>query len=361
MTDDSAILSVDFLVGFTIFLIAFIWVATLVPSLFLGVSSTSIDYDAVAYRTGVILAEDPGATSNATTVPWELTTDKRDVLRFGLAVSKDTPNILDENKINQFFCSTAFIYPDDYRTRAIFGDYPYSFNISLRTAGENQVWMVGDIIPNNYGYIRRDVKIKGPSNATIDQAMINTRGYYNTANVSLNVFSIQLNSSLLAGPLTNQIIDPTKDPAYQINLQSDEIIINITGLDQSPPRITPLGLNPTDTNLTAINFYQVPYGYSGISPWYPSPDYSLYTDGNLTPAIPANVTGNISMIFGPGFFQTLPDDSVAYVNLTFGTNPGYSPHQYLNNTLTGPFPYDYSTADVTQPALKDAVMEVAVW
>ena len=41
-------------------MIAFIYVATLVPSLFIGLQSRTIDYDAVAYRTGVILVEDPG-------------------------------------------------------------------------------------------------------------------------------------------------------------------------------------------------------------------------------------------------------------------------------------------------------------
>ena len=60
MTDDSGIQSIDFLAGFTIFMVAFIWVATMVPGLFIGIQSYTIDYDAVAYRTGVILAEDPG-------------------------------------------------------------------------------------------------------------------------------------------------------------------------------------------------------------------------------------------------------------------------------------------------------------
>ena len=60
MTDDSGIQSIDFLAGFTIFMVSFIWVATMVPGLFIGVQSYTIDYDAVAYRTGVILAEDPG-------------------------------------------------------------------------------------------------------------------------------------------------------------------------------------------------------------------------------------------------------------------------------------------------------------
>jgi len=52
MTNSNGNLSVDFLVGFSIFMIAFIWVATLVPNLFLGVSSHQIDFDAVASAAG---------------------------------------------------------------------------------------------------------------------------------------------------------------------------------------------------------------------------------------------------------------------------------------------------------------------
>ncbi len=60
MTKDSGALSIDFIVGFTIFLIAFIWVVSLVPGLLINLQGFTIDYDAVAYRTGVILVEDPG-------------------------------------------------------------------------------------------------------------------------------------------------------------------------------------------------------------------------------------------------------------------------------------------------------------
>ena len=103
MTDTSGNLSVDFLVGFTIFMVAFIWVATLVPNLFLGVSAHGIDFDAVAYRTGVILAEDPGASNVVT--PWEVQLDsgKANIARFGLAVSKETPNLLSDLKVKRFF------------------------------------------------------------------------------------------------------------------------------------------------------------------------------------------------------------------------------------------------------------------
>ena len=61
MIDDTANLSIDFLAGFTIFMIAFIYVATLIPGLLLGLQGSTIDYSGVAYRTGVILVGDPGA------------------------------------------------------------------------------------------------------------------------------------------------------------------------------------------------------------------------------------------------------------------------------------------------------------
>jgi hypothetical protein len=92
MTKDSGIMSIDFLVGFTIFMITFIWVATLIPGLFIGIQSHTIDYDAVAYRTGVILVEDPGNPA-LPSVPWEFQPDPRDVARLGFAISKDTPRI----------------------------------------------------------------------------------------------------------------------------------------------------------------------------------------------------------------------------------------------------------------------------
>ena len=138
-------LSVDFLVGFTIFIVAFIWVATMIPGLLIGLNAYPIDYNAVAYRTGVILAEDRGAaalyrgrpvmaTGTARGTEWESLPDKCDIARFGLAVSKDTPNILDENKVNRFFCWTAATSPNDlgnFRTLPITRSVRSSENIRI--------------------------------------------------------------------------------------------------------------------------------------------------------------------------------------------------------------------------------------
>jgi hypothetical protein len=129
MTADGGNMSIDFLVGFTIFIIVFIWVATLIPGIMIGLQSNTIDFDAIAYRTGVILVEDPGWPASP---GWESYDDvqKANITRFGLAISKDAPNILSEDKVNRFFC-TSFVYPEEYQQRAIFGDRPYHFNISL--------------------------------------------------------------------------------------------------------------------------------------------------------------------------------------------------------------------------------------
>ena len=173
MTKDSGALSIDFIAGFTIFLIAFIWVVSLVPGLLINLQGFTIDYDAVAYRTGVILVEDPGdVTSPNFTSPWESQSDKDFIARFGLAISRDTPNILSQEKVDRFFCTTDFVYPQDYQEKVIFGEYPYRFNISLHDEERNLNRSVGDVLPEGYGYIRRLVKIKGVSNATIDKTSI---------------------------------------------------------------------------------------------------------------------------------------------------------------------------------------------
>jgi hypothetical protein len=367
MTKDSGIMSIDFLVGFTIFMITFIWVATLIPGLFIGLQSHTIDYDAVAYRTGVILVEDPGAVGPLVTgnQPWEIQNDKRDVARFGLAVSKETPRILDENKVKRFFCSTAFSYPEDYQKRVIFGDYPYRFNISLRAVGEDTPRSVGDVVPDNYlfGYIRRDVKIKSSSNTTIGNPTITKYGYKNTENVTLNEFRIVINSSYLLTGELGEIDNPNGDAAYRINPNGDRIIINITDLDKTRNTVIHPPSEPYTVNLKEVKFYQTHTGDSNLYAFSPIAVFEnyIYVNWGTTaqkPPVDLGNDGNLSMIFEPGFFSSTDKYGAIYINLTFELDPK---QQFLNNTHTRPFDYNYHPTNVTQPALTDAVMEVAVW
>ena len=368
MSDENGILSIDFLAGFTIFMLAFIWVVTMIPGLMIGLQSYTIDYDAVAYRTGVILVEDPGWPVSP---PWESYIDqqKSDVTRFGLALSKDTPNILSEDKVNRFFCATAFIYPNDYRSRVIFGDYPYGFNISLIDDG-GKIKSVGDVLPEGYGYIRRTVKIKGTSNATINQSYIQNHSFTKSDNATTHVFSILIDNPKLLGDIT--------DPAYQIDPAREQITINITDLRSTITNYPPIINNTTSTvTLRNIKVFKQDGGvYSNVP--LPATDFP-YIDGSSSrvTAMPVSVTDNITLRFSPQFFDRLKaQSSKIYIALGFTVNPEST---FLNNTQalpdyntldgqltfnnpnTTPFYYDYNPANVTQPYLRDAVVEVAVW
>ena len=265
-----------------------------------------------------------------------------DVTRFGLAVSKETPRILDENKVNRFFCSTVFSYPEDYQKRVIFGDYPYRFNISLTAVGEDAPRSVGDVVPGNYpyGYIRRDVKIKGSSNATIGKPMITKHGYNNTENVTLNQFRIVINSSYLL----TQVGESKRDAAYRINPNGDRIIINITDLDETRNTVAHPPSEPYNVNLKRSKILPDTYrGYRTSMPFHRLRfENYLYVNWSIRsqkPPVDPGPDRNLSMIFEPGFFQYADKYGAIYINLTFELDP---PQQFLNNTHTRPFDYNYN-------------------
>jgi len=394
-TNDAGNLSIDFLAGFTIFMIAFIYVATLIPGLFLNLQGYTIDYNAVAYRTGVILVEDPGMPYNPS---WETLGDydKGDVLRFGLALSDGTttmPNVLSAEKINRFFCST-WIYPDDYQSRAVFGSYPYQFNISLQMAGSNVTQSVGDVLPQDtdYGYSQRVIKVKEESNATIGPGTGSWHQNYEEMqdnNVTTHLFSVFLNYTELSedGPDFN-------NPAYQINPISplgEGIMINLTNLNliNDTQFDQQYNIPPPKINLTSITVYRsrpLP-SQPTVRTWANVPanpqQLELYVDGNTTPvdltefvklypsspSVPVDVNSSVSLIINPGTLNNWasqgggPADPSTYLNITmqFELNHG---DWFLNSTQSQPygaFDYNYNPANVTQPALQDGTMEVAVW
>jgi hypothetical protein len=376
MTDDNGNLSIDFLVGFTIFLLAFIWVVSIIPGLLIGLQAYTIDYDAVAYRTGVILAEDPGR-SVLDLEPWEsYYLQKANVTRFGLAITKETPNILSQDKINRFFCTTVFFYPEpekDYHKRIIFGDYPYRFNISIRELGQNNTRSVGDVIPDGYGYIRRVVKIKDSSYATI-----NSTNYTNLDGVPSHVFSIRIN--------TDNLMNEVSDPRYQINPSREQLTINITNLSKL--------INPSTTSINLTSVTLCFMDTTSSSCYSPSLSNYPFRDGSSTrlTSLPANVSENITIKIDPAYIndrlkigvnnvyialrfdltnttdgspyngtflnntQVLPNMNTLWGNATF-----FDPETNVYNNFTHPFDYDYNSSEVTQPKLKDAVLEVAVW
>jgi PKD repeat protein len=358
-TGDSGNLSIDFLVGFTIFILAFIWVVSMIPGLLINLQGYTIDYDAVAYRTGVILVEDPGEPP----IPaWEKAPTSNDVVRFGLSLTKDTPNILSEEKVDQFFCTSVFSYPSDYHERVIFGDYPYRFNISLTEAGsDHPSQYVGDIMSGSYGTIRRLVKIKGPSNATINYTYMNNHDYIRGDNETQHEFSIVINN-------TELLRDKVTDPIYQINPALEKITINITDLNKTMwadrescfnVSLKRVYIYVEDEKITPLHLYYTPI-INGIQ------YEDLTTDDKYLNTLPTDIK-NISLVLSP---KTLSwsDYSNVYINLTFDLvktnlgcpNPIATGSRFLNNTPGIPFDYNYHPDNVTQPNLRDATLEVSV-
>lgn len=336
-------MSLDFLVGFTIFMLALIMVVSMVPGLLAGLESSGIDYDAVAYRTGVILVEDPGWPVYP---PWEMKTGayKDEIERMGLAVSKETPNILLSTKVDAFFSGTFFT-PEDYRGKAIFGDIPYSYNFSLRSGDE--VKQVGDTPPSGRGYIRRAVKIKEPSAAVIDGSFA---AQY-TSSTSNQEFIVRLNFS--------RLLNASVNPAYRIDPRTESVNItipdihpylNATHTSAKLQTVTFWKMDPTRPN---PRFTRIPFSYNTENPDL----YTLSLDGNSDDLVPGTeVSDNITLVLKPTATSlfTLDQNSILDIRFNFENDPPQT-------NITGIHHYDYNATNVTRPDLKPAVLEVAIW
>ncbi|MGA2934764.1 MAG: hypothetical protein ABSD81_06385 [Methanomicrobiales archaeon] len=408
----------DFLVGFTIFILSLIMVANFVPSLLVGLQRTSgIDYDAVAYRTGVVLVEDPGETNPAQQFPiggeissytmdwrpWELRVDKDQVSRFGLALARDTPNILSINKINKFFGCTTFSYSEslgeglgdsDYREKLLFSSYQYGYNITLQNIspmkpGEPLLHLsIGEPYPAGYGYIRRYVVIKQNSNGAAIN--LNQRPEFNATSDGQPVqkFWIHLDGSVL--------YNKSIDTPFILDLQREPLIINISGLhfllnnsDSPGNNTSPIACK---SNLTAYNSGQgVPPGFrewNGSAPtnatltrvdFGPTDNPQLWTtfihscdavelndamcvktlsiDGNnyqfpLTGGV--NVADMINLSANHIDAEYFNQGSDLVITFTFQNNP---PQTLVN----GEYLYDYNRTNVTQPFLSTGMLEVGIW
>ncbi len=342
-------MSLDFLVGFTIFMLSLIMVVSMVPGLLAGLESSGIDYDAVAYRTGVILAEDPGWPVYP---PWEMKTKayKDEINRMGLAVSKETPNILLSTKVDTFFNDTFFT-PEDYRSKAIFGDIPYSYNFSLRSADGTYNNTTGGTPPSGHGYIRRAVKIKEPGVAVIDGSFAPQY----TSSTANQEFIVRLNFS--------QLLDSGRGPAYRIDPRTEPVNVTITDfaayLNTTEPSTNATLKNVTfwkmDPTVPIPRFTRIPFLYD-------TPDSDLYTlhingaqeQHSLKPDVPVN--SSISLVLKPAATSifTLDQNSILEVRFNFEDNPP-------RTNIAGIHHYDYNQTNVTIPPLKPAVLEVAVW
>jgi hypothetical protein len=360
--NNSGLLSIDFIAGFTIFMIAFIAVATLISGLLVGLQSKTIDYDAVAYRTGVILVEDPGAgmlpRADPYTTNWESVLDTnapRDILRYGLAISKDYPNILSDRKIKQFFNNPSYSM-NDYHTKAIFDLEPgstaqplFNFNIQITPFQDLPEYRLslprGEKPPENVnvGYIHRVIKIKQPTYATIDG---NNRNSVSGLDNELIVY--------FDFPKLYEEIPP-----YRIDPINENIIMDIKNLDTSSPPLNPGWVAGTSPKLQEVRFYivgasadtsiggPIPISYEGN---IKTPDLT-----DPTSWVTIGAGKDISLNLPPDHFagQELDKNQQYYIKFTF--EPG-------TTNLNDRHDYDYKNVqEVHIPPLISALMEIRIW
>ena len=348
MTNDSGLLSIDFLIGFSIFMLTIIAVATFASGLLVGLQSKTIDYDAVAYRTGVILAEDPGQPNAFPGVvvldpqnEWEFigSAQKSDVLRFGLSIYKSDPRIFSPKKIQSFDNQAIYTSLDDYRTRMIFGTYPYHFNVTITKLDGTILAQKGE--PYNYystyGYIRRVVLVKEPGIAFFDA------GLYSHIPPDNLPFRIFINST--------ELFDARRGPTYWVDPMKENLTINLTNLQS-------VAVNGNDVNLIRLNYSY----YSNISGAFVTPP-----GNNLMPYItiksgetPSNLQSFIYLNIPAGYFigrttEIAGNQVRIRINYDFGTTAKFNsnfPQGSYANPQPGPPP---------RPNLTPAFMEVRIW
>jgi hypothetical protein len=200
------------------------------------------------------------------------------------------------------------------------------------------------------------------SNATIDgsnPALLKTKGYINGDNETTHVFSILLNNTGLIGE--GSLV---KDAAYQIIPKQESFMINLTYINSTLfNRESCFNISLNNTIVTdgtrTITFFDPIIDEVPIHMTTPQP-----VKYNVT--IPYNTTANRR-----GINWEAPQ---IYIYLTFNLDikaprplicNNYQGSQFLNSTNTTPldrsFDYNYDFHNVTQPQLRDAVVEVAVW
>jgi hypothetical protein len=248
--------------------------------------------------------------------------------------------------------------------------------------------------------MRREIKIKHPSNATIGNSDYTKFVLYNKdkftspataaqgdGNVTFHNFAILINTSnLLTGDVSDPLINPNYHAAYMIDPTRDWINITMEQFNATKPGPVPAWVDVPATaniNLSQVTFSQLgynpaPYLYPLAAGTVPQKDF-IYVDGNPAPVNPpvkiqdksVILRNNITFAFPPGFFVAAQPDGAIYINLTFGVEKelhaganDWQGMQYLNSTLVAPlnsWNYNYNTTEVTQPTLTDGVLEVAIW
>lgn len=160
LKDERGQMSIDFLAGLALFILALLFLAQFIPGMFVPFQSETIDLSSVAYRTSVILVEDPG-WYNGTIQGEDWENDIANVSRVGLAIDKGHPNKLNTSKRDVFENKTLIDNENLTQKLGLYrkiGDNPidYGYNISIDDLNGTILAARGEI-PPEYGDV---VKMK---------------------------------------------------------------------------------------------------------------------------------------------------------------------------------------------------------
>ncbi len=137
--DDDGQMTLDFLLGLVIFMMAVLYLATAIPGIFMPYQSNAVDLSSVAYRTSALLVEDPGyyipAGSSSGSTQWEMRDNIDNLSRIGLASSKSMPGAISLKKINALGDNVTYERSRDKLGLNNTVPYDYSLEIS---------WIDGD-------------------------------------------------------------------------------------------------------------------------------------------------------------------------------------------------------------------------
>ena len=148
-------MSIDFLVGISLFILALSFVAVSISGMFLPFQTETIDLNSVSYRTSVILVEDAGYWNDGGNNGEDWENNINNTERIGLAIDKMHPNELELNKLTMFGDETEIDNEDLadklglYRIISDSKVY-YGYNIALTSLDGEILVLRGSEIPE-YG------------------------------------------------------------------------------------------------------------------------------------------------------------------------------------------------------------------
>ncbi len=317
MMDDNGQISVDFLVGISLFLITLTFTVQFIPGLFTSVSSGDESIGFIAYRTASILTEDSGWWGNGTDSGSNWEAHINDTMRIGMAADDDvntrltnTPNILNRSKV----INLNALSEDTLVTKlGLYDDINgahmnYGYNISITSNGNpliinNTSTVVGQITPTNTDVLvtNRFILVEMGNVAQFNATEITTTlptpsnmTLINITGTQIEDVDIRITNFNITGPnpqFLNAILDGTI-----LNISADyDAYIKEDGGEYS---VYSDPLNSTDTlklvfdqDLFTLNTtYQIELNFNGMNFSNPGPPYTEYTNNTETLYKPAYLT-----------------------------------------------------------------------